>query len=44
LGGYAVLSENHDGEDNDIDIELLFNAVVAKNEKVKTLFNDGVTA
>lgn len=42
LGGYAVLSENHDGDDNDIDIELLFNAVVDKNEKVKTLFNTGV--
>jgi len=39
LGGYAVLSKNNDGEDNDIDTELLFNAVVDKSEKVRALFN-----
>lgn len=42
LGGYAVLTENNNGSENDIDIELLFNAVVAKNEKVKALFDTEV--
>ena len=39
LGGYAVLTENKNGSENEIDIELLFNAVVDKNKKVFNLFN-----
>lgn len=39
LGGYAVLTENNNGSENEIDIELLFNAVVAQNKKVINLFN-----
>ena len=39
LGGYAVLRENNNSSENEIDIELLFNAVVALNKKVINLFN-----
>lgn len=38
LGGYAALNENRDGMENEIDIELLFNAVTANYEKVNSLF------
>lgn len=43
LGGYAVLKENNDGSENEIDIELLFNAVVSDNQKIRNLFNTEVT-
>ncbi len=38
LGGYAALNINNNGIENEIDIELLFNAVTANHEKVNSLF------
>lgn len=43
LGGFAVLKENNDRSENEIDVELLFNAVVAENQKIGNLFNTEVT-
>ncbi len=43
LGGYAVILENKNGAENEIDIELLFNAVISKNEKIKDLFKAEVS-
>ena len=38
LGGYAALNVNNNGIENEIDIELLFNAVTANHERVNSLF------
>ncbi|KAF0141672.1 MAG: ABC-2 type transport system ATP-binding protein [Stygiobacter sp.] len=38
LGGYAALNVNNNGIENEIDIELLFNAVTANHEKMNSLF------
>jgi ABC-2 type transport system ATP-binding protein len=43
LGGFAVLNENNNGSENEIDIELLFNAVVSDNQKIRSLFHEEVT-
>ncbi|MBN2351601.1 MAG: ABC transporter ATP-binding protein [Spirochaetales bacterium] len=37
LGGYTVLEENPDGRETNIDLELLFNAVVNGREKIARL-------
>ena len=39
LGGYAVLEENKDNVPNDVDIEILFNAVTSNKEFIKKYFN-----
>jgi len=38
-GGYTVLTENHLGNEDDINIELLFNAVISNNNKFTELVN-----
>jgi ABC-2 type transport system ATP-binding protein len=38
LGGFTVVEENHDNEETQIDLELLFNAVLKNKEKMSTLF------
>lgn len=38
-GGYIVLTENNLGQEDDINIELLFNAVISKNPKLIELVN-----
>ena len=42
LGGYAALIVNSNGIENEIDIELLFNAVTANHEKMNSLFTEEV--
>jgi ABC-2 type transport system ATP-binding protein len=37
LGGYTVLEENRDGRETNIDLELLFNAVIHNREKISQL-------
>ena len=37
LGGYTVLEENPDGRETNIDLELLFNAVVNGRDKIERL-------
>jgi ABC-2 type transport system ATP-binding protein len=44
LGGYAALNKNGHGIESEIDIELLFNAVTANQEKVNSMFTEEVTA
>ncbi len=39
VGGYTVLTENHLGQDDDINIELLFNAIISNNPKLEKLVN-----
>lgn len=41
LGGYAVLEKNTAGREENIDIELLFNAVTQNPEKINSLFLGG---
>ena len=38
LGGYVVVRENTAGEETNMDLEVLFNAVVSSRDKVQTLF------
>lgn len=38
LEGYLVVAENRTDEESHIDLELLFNAVIQRREKVSTLF------
>ncbi len=38
-GGYSILSASGNGIDTRVDIEILFNAVIANSEKMKSLFN-----
>lgn len=40
LGGYAVMSQNTDGIDTKIDLEILFNAVINKRAEINTLFHE----
>jgi ABC-2 type transport system ATP-binding protein len=43
LGGYAVISEQHEGrEESKIDLELLFNAVIENRDKINALFSQEV--
>lgn len=44
LGGYVSLCKNTNGIENEIDIELLFNAVTANHEKINSLFYEEVPA
>lgn len=37
--GQAVVIPNHDGEDTNMDLELLFNATIANHEGIKSQFN-----
>ena len=41
LGGYSVIVENTDGEETSIDLELLFNAVVSGDGRLRNLFKQG---
>ncbi len=43
LGGYVVVRENHGGEETNVDLETLFNAVIGNREKIVRLFS-GKTA
>jgi ABC-2 type transport system ATP-binding protein len=38
LGGWAVLRENTGGEESSVDLETLFNAVIAEGGRVRALF------
>jgi ABC-2 type transport system ATP-binding protein len=38
LGGYVVVRENTTGEETNIDLEVLFNAVIAGRDRVQALF------
>jgi ABC-2 type transport system ATP-binding protein len=38
LGGYVVVRENTSGEETSMDLEVLFNAVIAGRDKVQPLF------
>ena len=38
LGGWAVLRENTGGEETRVDLETLFNAVIADGGRVRALF------
>jgi len=41
LGGYMVVRENRSGEESRVELETLFNAVIAEREKVNRLFPGG---
>ena len=41
-GGYSVLTENYSGQEDDINIELLFNAVISNRTKFTELINTEV--
>ncbi|MCF8237950.1 MAG: ABC transporter ATP-binding protein [Saprospiraceae bacterium] len=38
-GGYLVVSENTIGEDTDVDLEVLFNAIIQHPDRIQKLFN-----
>jgi ABC-2 type transport system ATP-binding protein len=38
MGGYAVIKENQTREESQVDIELLFNAVIFNKQKIKEMF------
>jgi hypothetical protein len=40
-GGYAVVTKNTRGADTRIDLELLFNTVLANKSTITTLFTGG---
>jgi ABC-2 type transport system ATP-binding protein len=40
LGGYAVVRENSSGEESLIELETLFNAVIANGDKINALFTE----
>jgi ABC-2 type transport system ATP-binding protein len=42
LGGYSVVDKNESGEESNINLELLFNAVINNKEKVAKVFGDEV--
>ena len=44
LGGYAVITENISGTDSQIDLEILFNAVIKNREKISSIFGKGAAA
>lgn len=37
-GGYLAIYENKSGEETEVDIEVLFNAIVSKREQIQVLF------
>ncbi len=37
-GGYLAIYENKEGEETEVDIEVLFNAIVSKRAEIQTLF------
>ena len=39
LNGFTTVLKNTGGEEGDIDLEILFNTVVASGEKIQKLFN-----
>ncbi len=39
LGGYSVIHENRGGEETEIDLEMLFNAVLSKNAVFENILN-----
>jgi len=41
-GGFMCLTENYLGEESDIDIEVLFNAVITQPEKIQSIFSKSV--
>ena len=43
LGGYMVVRENRSGEESRIELETLFNAVIAQREKLNGLFPGGAS-
>lgn len=38
-GGYLTVTENAEGFESDMDIEVLFNAIVTNRERINTIFN-----
>ena len=44
LGGYMMVKANTSGEDSKIELEILFNAVIANSEKINRLFPGGGAA
>jgi ABC-2 type transport system ATP-binding protein len=44
LGGYVVVRPSSGGEETNVDLEILFNTVVASREKVEALFGGAVKA
>jgi len=44
LGGWAVLRENTGGEESGVDLETLFNAVIAEGGRVRALFEQAAAA
>ncbi len=38
IGGFMCVNENYLGEESDIDIEVLFNAVISETEKISSIF------
>ena len=44
LGGYVVVRPSAGGEETNVDLEILFNTVVASREKVEALFGGAVKA
>lgn len=43
LGGYVVVRENSSGEETQIDLETLFNTVIANRERIQGVFAAGAT-
>jgi len=41
LGGYSVVVENNTGEESNVDLEILFNAVVSNKERISQIFKKG---
>lgn len=39
LGGYVLINENNGAEDSNLDIELLFNAVISNRQRINEIFN-----
>jgi ABC-2 type transport system ATP-binding protein len=43
LGGYMIVRENTSGEETKIELETLFNAVIADSEKINRIFSRGAS-
>jgi ABC-2 type transport system ATP-binding protein len=41
LGGYVVVRENAAGAENRVDLETLFNTVIASRDRVRAIFSGG---
>lgn len=39
LGGYVLINENNGAEDSNLDIELLFNAVISNRQRINEIFS-----